>query len=44
LEEHSTKLAALRLHLAEGAAQADRGAFIENFSVNQLLKELASEG
>lgn len=43
LEENSTKLAALRLHLEEGAEQARKGEFVENFSVAQLLNELDAE-
>ena len=39
MEERSSKLAALRAHLAEGELQAARG----DFSVTQLLEELDRE-
>lgn len=37
LEMRETKLAALRAHLAEGAAQAERGEFVEMASPEELL-------
>jgi antitoxin ParD1/3/4 len=37
LEERKTKLDALRLHLAEGAAQAARGEFVQSYSLSQLV-------
>jgi antitoxin ParD1/3/4 len=39
LEERKTKLEALRAHLAEGAAQAARGEFVQNYSVEQLIAD-----
>jgi antitoxin ParD1/3/4 len=39
LEERKTKLDALRAHLAEGAAQAARGEFVQNYSVEQLIAD-----
>lgn len=39
LEERKTKLDALRSHLAEGAAQAARGEFIQDYSVDRLIAE-----
>ncbi|PZO55140.1 MAG: type II toxin-antitoxin system ParD family antitoxin [Alphaproteobacteria bacterium] len=39
LEERSQKLEALRAHLAEGAAQAARGEFVENFSVESVIAQ-----
>lgn len=38
LEERKAKLAALRGHLAEGAAQAERGEFVTD-SLNDMLSE-----
>lgn len=40
LEERKYQLAALRRHLAEGAAQAEKGEFVGDFSVDKLLAEL----
>ena len=39
LEERKTKLDALRSHLAEGAAQAARGEFVQDYSVERLITE-----
>jgi antitoxin ParD1/3/4 len=39
LEERKTKLEALRAHLAEGAAQAARGEFVQNYSVEKLIAD-----
>lgn len=39
LEERKTKLDALRAHLAEGAAQAARGEFVQDYSVEQLIAD-----
>lgn len=44
LEERKQKLEALRLHLAEGAAQAARGDFMPNFSMQRLIQDLDNEG
>jgi len=44
LEERKQKLEALRLHLAEGAAQAARGDFVPNYSVQKLIQDLDNEG
>ena len=43
MEEHSSKLAALRAHLAEGEAQAMKGEFVKDFSMESLLTELDQE-
>jgi len=43
MEERKTKLAALRAHLDEGAQQAHRGEFVENYSLNSLISELDDE-
>ncbi|MGC4054277.1 MAG: type II toxin-antitoxin system ParD family antitoxin [Paludibaculum sp.] len=39
LEERKTKLEALRAHLAEGAAQAARGEFVKDYSIDKLIAE-----
>lgn len=39
LEERKTKLEALRVHLAEGAAQAARGEFVQDYSIDKLIAE-----
>ncbi|MET0547500.1 MAG: type II toxin-antitoxin system ParD family antitoxin [Caulobacterales bacterium] len=38
LEERQKKIEALRAHLAEGVAQADRGEFVEPFTVDELIE------
>ena len=43
LEERKSKLDALRGHLAEGAKQAGKGEFVENFSMGALIHELDSD-
>lgn len=43
MEERKTKLDALRSHLAEGEKQAQRGEFVENFSMDALIQELDDE-
>jgi antitoxin ParD1/3/4 len=42
LEERSSRLEALRAHLAEGAAQAGRGEFVD-YSLEGLIAELDRE-
>ena len=42
LEERSSRLEALRAHLAEGAAQAGRGEFVD-YSLEGLIAELDGE-
>ena len=37
LEERKMKLEALRVHLAQGAAQAMRGEFVQDYSVEKLI-------
>ncbi len=39
LEEHNTKLQALRVHLAEGAEEAENGQFIKDYSLDKLLRD-----
>lgn len=40
LEERKSKLEALRAHLGQGAAQAKRGEFVENYSIENIIAEL----
>jgi len=44
MEEHNSKLAALRAHLAEGEEQARNGEFVKGYSLEGLLTELDQEG
>ena len=44
MEEHNSKLEALRAHLAEGERQAANGEFVDGYSVDTLLNELDREG
>ena len=39
LEERKSKLEALRTHLAEGAAQAEKGTFVEDYSIDKLIAD-----
>lgn len=39
LEERRSKLDILRVHLAEGAAQAARGEFTESYSLSKVISE-----
>lgn len=43
LEERKSKLSALRAHLAQGAAQAERGEFVEDYSIEKVISELDQE-
>jgi len=43
MEERKSKLEALRSHLAEGAAQASNGEFVDNFSMDSLINDLDAE-
>lgn len=40
LEEKQSRLDALRAHLAEGAAQARRGEFMEDYSIDSVIAAL----
>ncbi len=40
LEERKSKLEALRAHLGQGAAQARRGEFVEDYSIENIIAEL----
>lgn len=44
LEERKAKLDALRNHLAQGAAEAARGEFVQNYSVEKLITEADDKG
>ena len=43
MEDHKSKLDALRTHLAQGAEQAKEGHFVDNFSMETLINDLDSE-
>ncbi|ADE13815.1 addiction module antidote protein, CC2985 family [Nitrosococcus halophilus Nc 4] len=43
LEERRSKLDALRAHLGQGEAQAQRGEFVENYSIEAVITELDQE-
>jgi antitoxin ParD1/3/4 len=43
LEERKSKLEALRAHLREGAAQARRGEFVEDYSIEKVISDLDQE-
>lgn len=43
MEERKTKLEALRTHLAQGAEQAKANQFINDFSMDNLIRELDNE-
>ena len=44
LEDRKHKLAALRVHLAEGAAQSSRGEFVKDYTIAAVIQELDNEG
>jgi len=43
MEEHNSKMAALRAHLAEGEAQAGRGEFVD-YDIDTFITKLDREG
>jgi len=43
MEERKSKLEALRTHLAQGAAQAQTGQFVDDFSMDSLINDLDNE-
>jgi antitoxin ParD1/3/4 len=43
LEERKSKLDALRAHLAQGAAQAAKGEFVDDYSIETIIAELDQE-
>lgn len=43
LEDRKQKLEALRAHLAEGAQQAATGNYVDNFSMESLIRDLDAE-
>ena len=40
MEEHKSKLNALRAHLSQGAEQAQAGEFVDDFSMGRLIDDL----
>ena len=40
MEERKSKLEALRTHLSEGATQARKGEFVENYSLENVMANL----
>ena len=42
MEEKKNKLDVLRAHLAEGAEQASKGQFVEDYSIDEVIAELDS--
>ncbi len=40
MEERKSKLEALRAHLSEGATQARKGEFVENYSLENVMANL----
>ncbi len=43
MEERKSKLDALRAHLMQGAEQANSGQFVDDFSMDSLIKDLDKE-
>ncbi|PZM13009.1 type II toxin-antitoxin system ParD family antitoxin [Rhizobium tubonense] len=43
MEERLARLEALRGHLAEGAAQAGKGEFVQDFTIDAVIDSLNSE-
>ena len=43
MEEHKSKMEALRMHLIQGEEQAKRGEFLTAYSADSLLDELDRE-
>jgi len=43
LEDRGKKLDALRAHVGEGLAQADRGEFVEGFSISRVIEDADRE-
>lgn len=44
LEARKMQLDALRIHLAEGAAQAARGEFVQDYSLDRLITDADAAG
>jgi antitoxin ParD1/3/4 len=44
LEDRSRSLDALRAHLAEGAKEAAKGIYIENWSVESIVSDAETQG
>ena len=43
MEERKSKLHALRTHLAQGAEQAEKNQYVDNFSMDVLIEDLDNE-
>ena len=43
MEDYNSRLTALRVHLAEGEAQARNGDFVQDYSLDRLLAEADRE-
>jgi antitoxin ParD1/3/4 len=43
MEERKSKLEALRTHLAQGAEQAEKGQFVDEFSMDAVINDLDNE-
>lgn len=43
MEERKSKLHALRTHLAQGAEQAEKNQYVDNFSMDALIEDLDNE-
>lgn len=43
LEERKSRLDALRSHLRQGEMQAERGEFVEDYSIENIISELDRE-
>ena len=43
MEERKSKLEALRAHLSKGALQAEKGKFVEDFTMDSLIADLDAE-
>jgi len=44
LEDNKTRLEALKIHLAEGAAESARGEYVEDFSVGRVVAASDEDG
>lgn len=44
MEDRKSKLEALRIHLAEGAAQAGKGQFVKDYSIEKVIEKLDKQG
>lgn len=44
MEERKSKLEALRAHLGEGAAQSQNGEYLKNYSIDNIISSLDTDG